>query len=283
MHYKNDEQRLAGLKDKRLVIFDMDGTVYLGNTPLPGAVRLIDRINAREGRRAVFFTNNVSVNPAYYLEKLDRLGFAASREGLLTSADVLLKFLNAHRPGKSVFLLGTPSLESMFREAGTELFDCSLYEKGDMSHLPDIVVTSFDTALVYDRLERACTYIREGAEWLTTHPDINCPVEYGYIPDSGAINELIRASTGKPLPKAFGKPSGEAVDMLGEIYGEGHEHMVIFGDRLYTDIAMGRRNGMTAVLVLTGEAGLEEALALPEAERPDLIFEDLVQAEGYLF
>jgi len=148
--------------------------------------------------------------------------------------------------------------------------------------MPDIVVTSFDTTLTYNKLERACTYIRDGAEWLTTHPDINCPVEYGYIPDCGAINELIRVSTGKPLPKAFGKPYGEVIDMIEEIYGESRANMAVFGDRLYTDIALGRKNNMTAVLLLTGEGTLEEALKLPENLQPDIIFENLSEAEKYL-
>ena len=148
--------------------------------------------------------------------------------------------------------------------------------------IPDIVVTSFDTTLTYVKLERACTYIRNGAEWLTTHPDINCPVENGYIPDCGAINELIRVSTGKPPPKAFGKPYGEVIDMIEEIYGEKRENMAIFGDRLYTDIALGKKNGMTAVLLLTGEATLEEALSLPEDLQPDLIFGDLLEVERWI-
>jgi glycerol-1-phosphate dehydrogenase [NAD(P)+] len=211
------------------------------------------------------------------------MGFDAAEDGLLTSADVLIKFLKLHRRGKSVFLLGTKYLEDMFRAAEIKLFDHTLYEKSDMSAMPDIAVTSFDTSLVYQRLERACTYIRNGAEWLTTHPDINCPVEYGYIPDSGAINELVRASTGKPLPRAFGKPGGEVVDMLEEIYGVKREDMAIFGDRLYTDIALGKKNGMTAVLVLTGEASLEDAMNLPEQLKPDLIFKNLKQAEEHLF
>ena len=147
---------------------------------------------------------------------------------------------------------------------------------------PDIVVTSFDKTLTYDKLERACTFIRNGAEWLTTHPDINCPVENGgYLPDCGAINAMISASTGKPLPKAFGKPYGEVIDTIEEISGEKRENMAIFGDRLYTDIALGKKNGVTAVLMLTGEGTLEEAEKLPDNLKPDLIFKDLFECEKY--
>ena len=250
----------------------MDGTIYLGESPLPNAVRFIEKLNNEKDKKLIFFTNNASKNTAYYLEKLKKLGFPENIE-VLTSADVLIKFLKTHRESKKIYLLGTPYLESMFVGEGIELVSDST---------PDIVVTSFDTTLTYDKLERACTFIRNGTEWLTTHPDINCPIENGgYIPDCGAINALISVSTGNPLPKAFGKPSGEVIDMLEEIYGEKRENMAMLGDRLYTDIALGKQNGVTAVLLLTGEATLEEARELPKDLQPDLIFKDLFECEEY--
>ena len=270
--YVNDPKKLAELQDKNFFIFDMDGTIYLEDKPLPGAVELLRKINDHKHKRLIYFTNNASKSPQHYEKKLNRMGFMASRGQILTSADVLIKFLTSHEKNKKIYLVGTPELEDMFAQSGICL----------TSSEPDIVVTSFDTTLTYAKLERACTYIRSGAEWLTTHPDINCPVENGYIPDCGAINELIRVSTGKALPKAFGKPCGEVIDMIEEIYGEVRQNMVIFGDRLYTDIALGKKNNMTAVLVLSGEASLEEALCLPENLRPDLIFENLIEASEYI-
>jgi len=229
------------LKDKRFLIFDMDGTIYLGDTALPNAVNFIEKINA--DRRVIFFTNNASKNQDYYYAKLKKLGFPEDIQ-VLTSADVLIKFLKNHRRDKRVYLLGTLELESMFRREDINL----------SADNPDIVVSSFDTTLTYDRLERACTFIRNGAEWLTTHPDINCPIENGgYIPDCGAINALISVSTGEPLPKAFGKPHGEVIDMIEEIYAAKRENMAMFGDRLYTDIACGNRAGIDTALVLSGE------------------------------
>ena len=258
------------LKNKKFFIFDMDGTIYLGDLPLPNAVNFIEKIN--NDKQVIFFTNNASKNPAQYLEKLKKLGFPANIE-VLTSANILIKFLHSHRPGKKIYLLGTPHLESMFEQENITLTGID----------PDIVVTSFDTTLTYDKLERACTFIRNGAEWLTTHPDINLPVENGgYIPDCGAINALVSVSTGEPLPKAFGKPNGEIIDILEEVYGEKRANMAMFGDRLYTDIALGKKNGVTAVLLLTGEATLEDVRGLPEDLKPDLIFKDLFECEAYL-
>ena len=270
--HKNDPKKLKELRDKSFFIFDMDGTIYLGDKTLPNAAELISKINASQNKRLIYLTNNASKNPEYYHGKLNRLGFFASKEQILTSADVLIKFLKSHRQKKTVYLLGTPYLEDMFLKAGIDL----------VHGFPDITVTSFDTTLTYAKLERACTYIRNGSEWLTTHPDINCPVEGGYIPDCGAINELIRISADKPLPKAFGKPCGEVVEMIEEIYGIKRGEAAVFGDRLYTDIALGKKNGVTAVLLLTGEAKLAEALMLPEDMRPDIIFENLLSAEQYI-
>ena len=120
-----------------------------------------------------------------------------------------------------------------------------------------IVVASFDTTLTYDKLEKACRYIREGAEFISTHPDFNCPVEGGFIPDSGAICALITASTGK-LPRYFGKPYEDTLQIIEEFSGVAREDMVVVGDRLYTDIALGAKHGVASVLVLSGETTLED-------------------------
>ena len=277
MHYVNDTAKIAELKNKTLFIFDMDGTIYLDDKPLPGAMEFIEKIKSDVSKKYIYFTNNASKDPLTYINKLKKIGFpteisdisdTSNISAVLTSADVLIKYLKLYRPNKSVYLLGTSYLEAMFRDSGIDLF------YPEENAMPDIVVSSFDTSLTYFKLERACTYIRNGAEWLTTHPDINCPVEGGYIPDCGAINELIKSSTDKPLPKAFGKPYGEVVEMLEEIYKISRNEMVIFGDRLYTDIALGKTNGMLAVLLLTGEASLEDALTLADNLQPDLIFDD---------
>ena len=120
-----------------------------------------------------------------------------------------------------------------------------------------IVVASFDTTLTYDKLEKACRYIREGAEFISTHPDFNCPVEGGFIPDSGAICALITASTGK-LPRYFGKPYEDTLQIIEEFSGVARADMVVVGDRLYTDIALGAKHGVASVLVLSGETTLED-------------------------
>ena len=246
------------LKKKSLFVFDMDGTIYLGKTVFPFAVSLIRRLR-ESGRRVLFFTNNASRDPAFYYKKLSDMGFVPRPGEVLTSGDVTIAFLKRHRAGKSCYLVGTPALEEQFRGAGIPL-----------SEDAPIVVTSFDTTLTYRKLEIACRLIRGGAEYLSTHPDFNCPTETGFIPDSGAIAAFVTASTGV-RPTYFGKPCRAAVEMMSEVTGVSLDETVVFGDRLYTDIAMGRRNGVTAVLVLTGETTQADVDAADEADKPDFV------------
>ena len=146
----------------------------------------------------------------------------------------------------------------------------------------DIVITSFDTSLTYEKLDNACRLIRGGAEYLSTHPDMNCPTETGFIPDSGAIAAFVTASTGK-VPTYFGKPYRETVEMIGEATGFQNGEMCIFGDRLYTDIALGKRFGVTVVLVLSGETQPADVDAAAPADKPDFVFGSLDDVDRVMF
>ena len=254
------------IAEKKLYIFDMDGTIYLGDRVFDCAVRFIKSLRAN-GKRVLFFTNNASHSPRFYLDKLARLGFEPRADEILTSGNVTIEFLRRHRTGRTVYLVGTPELESQFSEAGISLLDGS-------EESADIVVTSFDTTLTYAKLEAACRFIRGGAEYLSTHPDFNCPTETGFIPDSGAIAALVTASTGA-VPTYFGKPYAETIAMISEVTGFGREEMCVFGDRLYTDIALGKRHGVTSVLVLSGETKPADLEKADGRDRPDFVYADL--------
>ena len=233
------------LAQKKLWILDMDGTVYLGNQLFPETLPFLQRIR-ENGASYLFFTNNASRAKDTYVSRLNGMGIPAGPENILTSAETTIAFLKQHRPGKSVYVVGTPDLIRSFEDAGICVEEDA-----------PIVVASFDTTLTYDKLEKACRYIREGAEFISTHPDFNCPVEGGFIPDSGAICALITASTGK-LPLYFGKPYEDTLQIIEEFSGVAREDMVVVGDRLYTDIALGAKHGVASVLVLSGETTLED-------------------------
>ena len=259
--------------EKKLYIFDMDGTIYLGNRVFDFAVRFIKNLRA-SGRKVLFFTNNASHSSEFYMSKLSRLGFSPNNDEIMTSGDVTIEFLKRHRNGKSVYLVGTDELVNEFRKNGIPLVDHDAKEA-------DIVITSFDTSLTYQKLDTACRLVRNGAEYLSTHPDYNCPTEDGFIPDSGAIAAFVTASTGK-TPTYFGKPYRETVDMIQEAYGVRREDMCIFGDRLYTDIALGKKHGVCSVLVLTGETTKEDVDAAADADKPDFVFGSLADVDKLL-
>lgn len=276
---KDTLQATELLTSKRLFIFDMDGTIYLGGIPFDFAVSFINKLR-ESGRRVLFFTNNASHSPAFYLKKLERLGFSPSPEEICTSGNVTAAFLTRKRAGKCVYLLGTPELHEQFREAGVDLVNTP--DGTCDGRKADIVVTSFDTTLDYRKLTDACDFIRYGAEYLCTHPDFNCPTETGFIPDSGAIAACVTASTGV-LPTYFGKPYPETVEMISEITGEERADMMIFGDRLYTDIATGKKHGISATLVLTGETKMNDVEAATDEEKPDLLLASLASADELMF
>lgn len=249
------------MKNTDLFVLDMDGTFYLEDTLLDGSLYFLEQVK-RTGKSFIFFTNNSSRAPEDYVAKLQRMNCHIERDQIITSGDVMIDFLHTYHQGKRVFLLGTPELERSFAEHGITL----------VSERPDLVVVGFDTTLTFEKLERACTFIREGAIFLATHPDINCPAKHGFIPDCGAICAAISASVGKQ-PRYVGKPNTETVEMILRRTGRTREEIAFVGDRLYTDIAAGVNNGVKGFLVLTGETTVAD---LAESQvKPDAVFHSL--------
>lgn len=272
MNHQNPPIRI--LKDKELYVFDMDGTIYLGKIVFDFAIRFIKHLRA-SGRRVLFFTNNASHSTDFYLEKLTRLGFEPMREEIMSSADVTVAYLNTYHKDETVYLVGTKQLESQFVASGIRLAT-------GKEEAVDVVVSSFDTELTYEKLDDGCRLIRGGATYLCTHPDFNCPTDTGCIPDSGAIAAFFTAAT-DVTPRFLGKPHAEVVDMIEQVTGIDRANTCIFGDRLYTDIALGARNGVTSVLVLTGEGTYEEAMELSEGDKPAFIFPSLREVDEAIF
>ena len=178
-----NEDREHILKDVRCFALDMDGTIYLGEQWIEGAVEFLHRIE-ETGRNYVFVTNNSSKNAAVYVEKLHRMGLDVGEDRIVTSGQATIYYLKKNYPGARVYLLGNPLLQAEFEQAGIVL---------EEEH-PDVVVTAFDTSLDYEKMCRVCDHVRAGLPYLATHPDYNCPTENGFIPDAGAIHAFIHAS-----------------------------------------------------------------------------------------
>jgi 4-nitrophenyl phosphatase/NagD protein len=249
------------LLDIKCFLFDLDGTIYLGDRLLPGATELtgyLDKINTPY----YFLTNNSSRAKADYLQKLSRLSLHTEIDNILTSGEATAIYLQQQKPGAKIALFGTPSLEAEFQAHGFEL----------VTHLPDYVVLGFDTTITYEKLWRLCDLVRDGKPYIATHPDLNCPTPDGFMPDIGAIIAFVAASTGRHPDIIVGKPYPTIIEAAVKKSGCSKKHLAMVGDRLYTDIAMGEA-GITTILVLSGETSEKE---LPDAPfQPDFIFDNL--------
>lgn len=250
------------LKDVRLFLLDMDGTFYLGDRIIDGALDFIARVR-ETGRDFLFLTNNSSHNADFYVQKLARMGLTIGRERVLTSGEATCEKLRELYPGARCFVLGNEFLLEEFREAGITV---------DMER-PDVVVVGFDTTLTYDKMRAVCNFVRAGLPYVATHPDFNCPTETGFMPDIGAIMAFIEASTGRRADIIIGKPHTGIVDAVLKRTRLPVTALAMVGDRLYTDIETGLRCGMTSILVMSGETTPELLAASPTV--PDLKFGSL--------
>ena len=251
-------QRLSQIK---MFVLDMDGTIYLGERLFPCTKIFLDRVR-ETGRDFCFFTNNSSRNREAYLEKLARMDIVIPPEKMLLSNGVILEWLRESRPGQSCYVVGTPALLDDFRRAGIVLDDRD----------PDCVILGFDTTLTYEKLSKACTFIREGKPVYGVNPDLNCPVEHGFVPDCGSIAALVKASTGVSC-EFFGKPSPHTLRYLLKHTGCRPEELAVVGDRLYTDIAVADGTEVASILVMSGETTPE--LLAGSKIQPDFVFHDL--------
>jgi len=246
----------------RCFLLDMDGTFYLGDQLLEGALRFIDVLH-QQGREFLFLTNNSSKDSQQYAEKITRLGLSIPREKVLTSGEATAIHLQRQKPGARVYIVGTPALENEFVERGFVL----------TPEMPDFAVLGFDTTLTYAKLWALCDLARAGVPYIATHPDYNCPTGTGFMPDIGAMIAFVKAATGREPDLIVGKPNRLFVEIAAERVGVPVSSMCMIGDRLYTDIALGDTAGIPTILVLSGETQADEVLMSPH--QPRYIFQNL--------
>ncbi|MGH7263613.1 MAG: HAD-IIA family hydrolase [Candidatus Rokuibacteriota bacterium] len=251
------------------IVFDLDGTVYLGDRLLPGAKAAIAALR-EAGRRVCFLSNKPIASREDYAAKLTRLGVPTDVEDVVNSSYVLARHLAREAPGARCFVIGEPPLVAELRRAGLAPVD---------GPKVDYVVVAFDRTFDYRKLDVALQAVtRHGAKLIGTNPDRTCPVEDGEIPDAAGMIAAVEAVTGRRVAPIVGKPSpimlAVALDRLRLVAAD----CAIVGDRLETDIAMGKAAGLRTVLVLTGitPAGSPEI----ERWRPDHVIASLEELVG---
>jgi NagD protein len=224
-------------------VFDLDGTLLLGDRALPGAPATIAALRA-SGSSVRYLTNKPLERASSYAERLTRLAIAAQPDEVVTSTDALIRYLRLHHPAHPALPIAEPLVTDLLCEAGLPV-------TGDPAEA-GVVVVSFDRTFDYAKLLAAYQAVRGGAVIVATNPDPYCPTPDGGLPDCGAMLAAIEVSTGVTAEAVVGKPSAHMAETLLSRLGVPPERALLVGDRLDTDIAMGLQAGMDAALVLTG-------------------------------
>ena len=253
-------------------LLDMDGTIYLDTTLFEGTKPFLN-ILKKQGKHAVYITNNSSKDTVEYIKKLRRLGIKACADDFCTSAHALVFNLNKVKPGARIYLVGTPPLRSFLVENGFEVIDNYTEDAGKR---PDFVVLGFDTTVTYDKIRIAADYLADGVEYWATHPDMVCPMKPGRsVPDAGSFILLFEGATGRRPSFIAGKPNPCMIEMCMEKYGLGPGEVAVVGDRMNTDIMSAINAGVVSVCVLTGETHIEDIEKAAPEKRPDYVFDSI--------
>lgn len=226
-------------------VFDLDGTLYLGDHLLPGAAETVAAIRA-SGARVAFLTNKPLERPAAYAAKLRDLGIPAGPDEVVSSTDALLRYLQATAAGSRILAISEPLIATMLEEAGFTVVS------HDDPTSADLVVVSWDRTFDYAKLVAAFRAVRAGARLVATNPDPYCPTPDGDLPDCAAMLAAIEASTGARAEAIVGKPSAHMAAALLDRLDLPADDTVLVGDRLLTDVRMAQEAGMASALVLTG-------------------------------
>ena len=253
-------QSLDGIK---AVFLDLDGTIYLGDSLIDGALGFLGRLEER-GIKRYFLSNNSSKSVEQYVEKLRDLGIDADKDEVLLSTHDLISWLSK-KEVTSTFLVGTEGMRSMLEEQGIET----------SSEQPEFVVLGYDTEISYEKLATASIHLHEGVQLVASHPDMVCPSPRGGLPDTGAYMSLFKATTGVGPVHVCGKPNKGMILHKVEDLGLKPSECCMVGDRLYTDIEMADRAGVYGILVLSGEASVDD---VEEGElRPSLVVDSVAE------
>ena len=252
------------IRSKKLFLFDMDGTLYLGSRLYDFTLELLDTLK-KTGRTYLFMTNNSSKSVEDYVKKLAKLGIHATREEFMTSSQATAFYLHKHHEGQKLYVCGTESLKEELRMEGFTVTT-------DISEV-ECIVMGFDTELTFQKLHDVSYMLltRPELPYIATNPDYVCPTEFGSVPDCGSVCDMIYNAT-KKRPVVIGKPSPLMPQLAMEKLGISKEEACVVGDRIYTDVKSGLNAGITGILVLSGET-TREILDASE-DKPHLVLED---------
>ena len=265
----------VNIKEIEGFIFDLDGTLYLGDQVLPYAVETI-RVIRQQGKRALFVSNKPLEPPQSYAAKLSGLGIPAKPAEVITSGYVLGYHLSHNYPSLNYYVVGEANLKDELRGFGLKVME-EFWQQDEKEVIQptgvEAVVVAFDRTLDYRKLNTAYQALLQGAHFFATNPDKTCPMPGGGIPDAGATLAALELLTGRKVELLAGKPSRLMMEVAMQQMGLPPHRCLMTGDRLETDVKMGKDAGMAAAVVLTGSSTRQQAESAVPA--PDLILENL--------
>lgn len=252
-------------------IFDLDGTVYRSDVLIPGADRVIQLLR-QNGKKVIFLSNKPIQTREDYASKLTRLGIPTLPDEVINSTFVMINYLKKNNSNARLFVVGElPFVEELKRAGFT------ITEKPEEI---DYVIVAFDRTFDYQKLNIAFQAIKLGAHFVATNPDRTCPVEGGEIPDCAGMIAAIEAVTEKKVEAIIGKPSPIMIQTALELMGLKPEDCILIGDRLETDIKMGKKSGIATGIVLTGVT--DEKILKESPIAPDVILQTIADLENLL-
>jgi arabinose operon protein AraL len=255
-------------------IFDLDGTVYLSDHLIPGADEVI-RLLRKSGRKVVFLSNKPLQTRENYASKLTRLGIPTQPDEVINSTFVMTHYLKKVAPQAKLFVVGENPFIEELKRAGFAMTD----EPKQIEY----VVVAFDRTFDYRKLNIAFQAIKLGAHFVATNPDRTCPVEGGEIPDCAGMIAAIEAVTGKKVEIIVGKPSPLIIQTALEVMVLKPEDCILIGDRLETDIKMGKESGIATGIVLTGVTDEKTLKGYKHSSmQPDFVFQSIADVENLL-
>lgn len=247
------------IKSIKLFLFDMDGTLYLGNRLYDFTKELLCEIRKRGGKY-IFMTNNSSKSVNDYIKKLEKMGIESCYDDFLTSSQATAYYLKKYHNGAKLYVCGTESLKNELRANGFEITD-------NLDNV-DVIVMGFDTELTFKKLEDVSKLLllRKDIPYIATNPDYVCPTEFGSVPDCGSVCDMLY-NVSKRKPLVIGKPEALMPILAMDKTGYKKEETALVGDRIYTDIKSGINAGVTSILVMSGETTydvLEKSTVKPD-------------------
>lgn len=254
------------LGDKKLFLLDIDGTICKGNQLIGGTKEFLSDIE-KNGGKYIFITNNATRSIDDYILFFQQLGIMTNHSNFLTASYATVYYLKKYHPGEMIYVMGTKSfIRELKKNKIRVTTDC---EDEEIS----CVLISYDNQLTYEKISDTCRLLStKKVDYLATNPDYVCPIEFGYVPDCGAICEMLNHAI-KRIPHFIGKPEPDMVELAISRNNYRKEETLVVGDRLYTDMLCGHNAKVETAMVLTGEATKEEAESCPYG--PDYLMQSV--------